>query len=251
MFSTLITSKLAAIGLAGALTLTALGGTAAYAQSSVGGTDYTPAAIQQAAKERPGILKNLMADVVKESGLSKDVFRAGFKDGKSINEILTANSKGPTAVKTAVLTDVDARIQEALTGGKINDEQAAKLTEKAPAALDKLFAATPRAHHPKIEAIGKAAIRTSAETIGIAPKELVKDLRDGQTVAEVAGDKTQAVVDALTAQGNAAIDTALADGKIDDQQAAKLKANLPQHVQNFVNNPHPGHKGANAPANSN
>lgn len=251
MFTTLITSKLAAIGLAGALTVTALGGTAAYAQSNAGGTDYTPAAIQQAAKERPGVLKNLIADVVKESGLSKDVFKAGFKDGKSINDILAANNVDAATVKTAVLADVDARIQQALAGGKINDEQAAKLTEKAPAVLDKLFAATPKAHHPRVEAIGKAAIKTSAETIGITPRELVKDLRDGRTIAQVAGDKTQAVMDALTAQGNAAIDKALADGKISDEQAAKLKANLPQHVQNFVNDPHPGHKGGNAPAGSN
>ncbi len=252
MLTTLSTSKLAAIGVAGVLTLTAAGGTAAYAQSNHGGAEsYAPAVIQQAAKEHPRVFKHLMADVIKESGLSKDAFKDGFKNGKSINDILTANGKDPAAVKTAVLADVDARIQQALTDGKINQAQATKLTEKAPTALEKLFAATRKANHPRVRELGKAAIKISAETIGITPRELVRDLRGGQTIAQVAGGKTQAVIDALVAHGNAAIDKAHADGKISEEQAEKLKANLPTHVQDFVNNPHTGHKGGNAPANSN
>lgn len=250
MFTTLISSKLAAMGVAGALTLGVLGGGVAYAQQDPGGNDPTPVAIQQAAKERPGILKNLMADIIRQSGLTKDVFKDGFKNGKSVNDILTANGKDPKAVEALVLADVNARIQDALKAGKITDAQAQKLTEKAGPTLDKLFAAQPK-HRPgdgaaKVRAFGKHELNTVATIIGIDAKTLVQDLKDGQTIAQVAGPRTQAVIEALTTDANAALDKALADGKISQAQHDKMAANVSTRVANFVNNPHTGHPRDNA-----
>ncbi len=251
MFTTLVTSKLAALGIAGALTLGAVGGGVAYAHQRPS-DDTTPVAFQQAAREKPGIFRNLMADIIKQSGLPKANFAAGFKKGESINDILTANQKDPKSVEAAVLSDVDAKIQDAVTSGKITAEQGQKLTDKAPGVLDKLFAAAPKhaAARQKIVELGKKAIADAAGVIGISPKELAQDMRNGQTIAQVAGDKTQAVTDKLTADAQAAIDKALADGKITQQQHDRLSANVGKAVSHFVNDVH-GKGKAPATGNSN
>ncbi len=253
MFTTLISGKLAAMGIAGALTLGVLGGGVAYAQQGSHGNDPTPVAIQQAAKEKPGVFRNLMADIIKQSGLSKDVFKDGFKNGKSINDILTANGKDPKAVEALVLADVDARIQDALKAGKITDAQAQKLTEKAGPALDKLFAAEPKHKRgedaAKIRAFGRHELKTVAGILGIEPKTLLQDLKNGQTIAQLAGGQTQTVINTLTADATAALDKALADGKITQAQHDKMLANLPARVAKFVNNPHTGHPKGNGQEN--
>ena len=194
-----------------------------------------------------------MADIIKQSGLSKDVFKTGFQNGQSINDILTANHKDPKTVEDAVLVDVNARIQDALKAGKITDAQAQKLTEKAGPTLDKLFAAQPK-HKPgdgatKVREFGKHELDTVAKIIGIDTQTLVQDLKGGQTIAQLAGAQTPTVINALTADATAALDKALADGKITQAQHDKMLANVPTRVANFVNNPHTGHPKGTAPGN--
>lgn len=94
-----------------------------------------------------------------------------------------------------------------------------------------------RVGHPHHRVL-RAAVATSADAIGISPKELVTQFRAGQSVAEIAVDndvEVQVVKDALTAKGTAAIATALTDGKIDAERAAKLTERLPQAIDRFLN----------------
>jgi hypothetical protein len=90
--------------------------------------------------------------------------------------------------------------------------------------------------------IVRAGLETSAETIGIEVAPLRDALRHGQSIAEVAqanGVDPQAVIDALVAGGNAAIDEAVANGRIDDERAAELRAGLAEHAEHFVNRTFP------------
>jgi ribosomal protein S20 len=83
----------------------------------------------------------------------------------------------------------------------------------------------------------RGAIKVSAQTIGIPPKELAADLKAGQSVADVAAahnvDK-QKVIDALVTAADKRIDTALSKGKINQQRADRLKARVPAAAAKFV-----------------
>lgn len=239
MFTSLITNKLAAMGVAGALTLGVLGGGVAYAQSS-GTNDPTPVEIQQAAKQKPGIFRDLMADIIKRSGLKKADFRAGFKEGKSINAILGANA---SSVQAAVAGDVNARIAEAVTNGKLTQEQAEKLSTKVQPTLEKLFSAVPKhkpnnGHGAKVKQAAKHELDTAAKVLNMDPKVLSDQLKSGKSIAQVAQGQTQAVIDALVNDANAALDKALANGKITKEQHDKAAANVTTRVTNFVNKAH-------------
>lgn len=89
----------------------------------------------------------------------------------------------------------------------------------------------------------KGAVEVSAKTIGVDPKELVGDLKAGQSVSDVATAHNvdpQKVIDALVADGNNKIDQAVTAKKITPEQATKIKAKLPALAAKFVNR----HKGA-------
>ena len=88
----------------------------------------------------------------------------------------------------------------------------------------------------------RAGIRIAAKTIGIKPVDLVKELRAGKTIAEVAtahGVQPQAVIDALKAAATAKIQALLAAGKITAERAARLQHWFDQAIPKFVNDWHP------------
>ena len=88
----------------------------------------------------------------------------------------------------------------------------------------------------------QAAIKVSADTIGIPPGELKTELQAGKSIAEVAAehnvsvdDVKQALIDAATAR----INEAVANGRITQERADNLIERLPALVERVVNH----HKG--------
>lgn len=84
----------------------------------------------------------------------------------------------------------------------------------------------------------RAGAKVAASTIGVDVKTLVKDVRSGQSVADVAKAHDvdpQKVVDAVVTAGNQKIDQAVTNGKLTAERATKLKAKLPQLVTRLVN----------------
>jgi len=92
--------------------------------------------------------------------------------------------------------------------------------------------------HPKLRHLAKAAVKDAAGVIGIEPKELLSDLKAGQSIAEVAtahGVDPQTVIDKLVTDASARVDQAVTNGKLTAEQAAKIKAALPDRVTKLVN----------------
>jgi uncharacterized protein (DUF433 family) len=81
----------------------------------------------------------------------------------------------------------------------------------------------------------------AAKTIGITPADLVKDLRAGKTIAEIATDHgvaPQAVISALETAATAKIEAAQAANKITAERAARLETRAGEVIPKLVNNWH-------------
>ena len=90
----------------------------------------------------------------------------------------------------------------------------------------------------KIEGIGYRFIMWAAEVLGIETDDLASDLEGGQTINDVAdanGVDTDSIIDALTAVPNGRIDDALADGTIDESEAATMRAGVREKAEDIVN----------------
>jgi hypothetical protein len=104
---------------------------------------------------------------------------------------------------------------------------------------------------PKPKAQRRAAVRARvkqrvasrrgeiAEYLGLTPEALQQELKSGKTLAEIAGPKTQGLVDMLTAKANTRIDAALTAGKIDEARAAALKDKAATAIERLVNTKRP------------
>jgi polyhydroxyalkanoate synthesis regulator phasin len=79
----------------------------------------------------------------------------------------------------------------------------------------------------------------AADALGMNLEDLAKEMRSGKTIAQIAQEKNvdvNKVIDALVADANAKIDTAVKDGKLSQDEAKTLKDTLRSAITAFVNN---------------
>jgi hypothetical protein len=96
---------------------------------------------------------------------------------------------------------------------------------------------TPR--HPFLRAeMRRAGVKIVADTLGVSRQELRDALKGGQTINEYAtslGKDPQTVVDALTNAANTKLDQLVADGRISQERADKVKSSLPARIDKLMN----------------
>jgi polyhydroxyalkanoate synthesis regulator phasin len=235
--------KLLGLGLSGLLAVGVVGAAVAEGPVSLPGIGSHG--------HRHPILAATIMDIVKQSGLDPSVFKEGALAGQSINDILTTNGVDPAAVEAAVLGDIQARLDQAVTNGKMTQEEADAAYAKAQEKLPELMAHAPdpakvqdrQDHRQSLrEAAGRSLLTSAASSIGIDVEDLMTELRDGQTIAQVAtahGTDPQTIINDAVAAAEAKIDQAVTDGKLSAEQAATIKSNLAERIAKLVNEGRP------------
>jgi hypothetical protein len=82
----------------------------------------------------------------------------------------------------------------------------------------------------------------AAKALGITADQLMTDLRNGQSIADVAKAKNvdvNKVIDAMVSDAESGIDAAVKDGHLTPAEATKLKQDLKSHITDLVNNTPP------------
>ncbi|GEM_PF-3826345 len=80
-----------------------------------------------------------------------------------------------------------------------------------------------------------------AEELGLSPRGVVVALAKGETLADLAaenGSSGDELVDALTARLGAALDEAVAEGRIDPERAAEIRERSAERIETLVFEPH-------------
>ena len=80
-----------------------------------------------------------------------------------------------------------------------------------------------------------AHLGTVADLLDMEPADLVEALRDGQSIADLAGNETQSVIDALVAEATERLDQAVADEKLTQGEADEKLVEISQRITNMVN----------------
>ena len=79
-----------------------------------------------------------METAAKTIGIPADELRADLKAGQSVAEVATAKGVDPQTVVTAWVNGADAKIDQAVTDGKLTQAQADKAKAKVPTIAAKL-----------------------------------------------------------------------------------------------------------------
>jgi hypothetical protein len=246
MLRTFLNSRLMSVGLAGVIAVGVLGAAGiAMAQTGPSNGSGTPGATSPDGPgpdrgDRRHIVGVGIAEIIKVSGLTKEDFQQGFKDGKSINDVLTAHKLNPADIRVKVLQDAKAKLDEAVKNNKLTQDQADKLFAGAGTMLDKLMAATPGQHGPQGNGAGpgggghgpqgggngpagmagKGLLDSAAKALNMSVADLQKELQSGKSIKQVADDKhidVNTVINAMVAEAS---------------------TNLHQAIENFVNSTH-------------
>lgn len=240
----ILNSRLASVGLASVIAVGVIGaGSVAMAQTADGGTPST----HDAGSRNHPKLKLGIAHLLKNAGVTREELQQGVEAQLTLGQIIDQYGDiSADQAKANALQNLSDRLDEAVANGKLKQEQADRIEAAAPAMLDRLLNAVPGSHnngggdHPRLRAIAKNALETVAGVLNTDVSSIRAQLKDGKTIAEIAGPQTQAVIDALTENANQAIEKAVADGKLpaDKEDAAKQKA--ADAIQRFVNEGRPG-----------
>lgn len=148
----------------------------------------------------------------------------------------SATAQESTTESAAVGEERSGRLREALEplveDGTITGAQADAVTEH-------LATTFPGPHgHFLGRGPGLASFEAAAEVIGIENSELREALANGATLAEVAEDNgvpVDALIAGLLSALDEKLDELVADGRVTEEQAAEIRENAPERIDNFVN----------------
>lgn len=115
-----------------------------------------------------------------------------------------------------------------VANGTITQSQADAITKAAEAARV--------AGKAKFDKDRAALDSIITSTLGISLDTVKSRMKAGESLAQIAGDKKDALIAALSAEVNKQIDAAVAAGKVSAAQAATQKAKTTERVTKMVNN---------------
>jgi len=140
------------------------------------------------------------------------------------------------ATRDAALQTVDDLVAD----GTITAEQGAKLKEAVnsgkPGAIVRFLRQHPRSEF--FERLRRGIVRSAASAIGVEPNSLATELRDGKSIADVAAEHNvslDTVKSHLTSDAKAALDKAVANGRLTQARADELLAKLSVRLDDILN----------------
>ena len=166
-----------------------------------------------------------LAAAAEAIGITEEELLAALQDGESIAQVAEANGVDVQTVIDAMVAAATERLEAAID--ELPDRMAEVVEREGLPDRGRGFG---RGHFG-------AGLDAAAEAIGIESEELRSALRDGSTIAEVAAAndvEVQTVIDALVADAEAALDQAVEDGRLDEDQAADIKEDLPERIEAMV-----------------
>jgi len=239
-------SRLVSVGVASVIAVGVIGfGSAAFAQDS-GTPTPTPATQDGGSGPLAGCEHGLglglaMGHLLKGVGLTPQEIADGKAAGLTWGQILDQYGDVTAAqAKQKALDALKSKLDQAVANGRLTQEQADQRLADAGAKIDQFLNSKPGDRLPgKGNGFGipkgGAGLETIAGVLGTDVETLRSQLAEGKTIAEIAGDKTQAVIDALVAEVNTRIDEAVANGRLTQEQADQLKAKTAEMITKFVN----------------
>lgn len=192
-----------------------------------------------------GIVRNgergLLQSVADATGLSAQEILPLLRDGMTLAEVITANGGNVDAVIADAITDATTRINEAVANERLTQEQADELI----ANLERLFTnsinGTLREHLVETR-VGVSVLQLAADQTGLAPREITEQMRSGTTLAELLtanGVDVNAFIDDVVAQANTRLDQAVENGRITQERADEMLANLREQLNVRLNSTNP------------
>ena len=143
---------------------------------------------------------------------------------------------GRDALDSAIQQSAEQTIDEAVTSGKLTQEQGAILKQRIQEGKGVFFFGG--RWGGKLGLPGcRLSLDTVASTLGITTDELRSEIASGKTLSQVItehGKTVDDVVNALVAEAKTKLDQAVADGRLTQEQANQILSTLPDRLKQMI-----------------
>ena len=189
---------------------------------------------------------------VAQSGDSREDEQKAF-----LNDAAQRLDVSPEKLTQALKDAAIARVDAAVKAGRLTEEQGNEMKERIRAGDGVPFLGGPGGPHgPGHGGPGRGAgLEAAAEYLGLSRAELHEQLHDGESLADVAGDKNKSVdglKDAMEKAIRADIEKAVEDKRLTQEQADQILGGLESRLDEKVESeggrgPHGGRGGPGGP----
>jgi len=210
-----------------------IGASSAFAHSPFGGGKGRAAVVETAGEE----LGLSRADLVEELRAGNSIAQVAENQGVDVNDIVSA-----------ILGKVSYGFDRAVEKGRMTREQAdsrlGNIGERVTTAMERV----PDFDGKRAQGKGRGNMGNhgllviAAGELGMTPGELLAELRDGRTIAEVAEAQNvnvDDIVDAMVEKAQERTDRAIENGRLSQDEADERLAMFEEKVTERVNSPLP------------
>lgn len=201
-------------------------------------------------RERDRIVMEIMAA---QTGLDVREMIAQLRDGATLSELITANGGDVDAAIAEVVAQVTEQINTAVSESRLTQEQADELIANLEQNITDLVngALLPeegrpggRGEHGRGRQGGeeRALFGAIAEATGLPQDEVMAQLREGKTIAEILtenGTDVTAFVDQAMVEIETRLNEAVAAGRLTEAELAERLATMRERLEERLNNPLP------------
>jgi hypothetical protein len=244
--------KALAAGAAAALTLAgaASAGThraPAHIRVAVAAKHHVSVSIQKAGSSNGVVAGGFLGAAVTYLGVDRATIVAGLKSGQSLAQIATAHQKTADGLVAALLAPAKLKLDAAVTAGKLTSDRESAILARLQTALAAVVAKTVTPQTPKTHTASKVRVnpavilQATTSYLGVDLKTIVKGLRSGKTLADiaVAQNKTaDGLTAAIVAAVKAKLDPQVAAARITQQQETDFLTQLQTSATAFVTGSH-------------
>ncbi len=184
-------------------------------------------------------------------GMPLDEFLQSATEGQTLSELIATHGGDPALVAADATAAAIEALDNALAEGRINLEQYDEIMANLPSTIDRIMNAPvpqpgrdrPRPDRPRpVVNLARLVYQTAADAVGMPLDEFLQSATEGQTLSELVvthgGDPALIAADA-TAAATEALDNALAEGRINQEQYDEIVATLPSTIDRIMNAPVP------------
>lgn len=218
--------RTAVIAGASCLAVGAAGGVAVHAATSGGSTNASLTATSPSPSASPnaktcvpghelGVAHQVLAIAVKDTGLTQQQILDQLRAGTTFDQI--AGSKAQT-VENDVLAALKTHFDQAVSSGRMTSDRETAALAKAKTAIEKAMSSNLSSRIPangELPACGKGEgrhhhgdggklletlISVTAQQTGLTEQQVMQDLRNGQSIDQIAGSKAAAIKAAVLQQ---------------------------------------------------
>jgi predicted DNA-binding protein YlxM (UPF0122 family) len=190
---------------------------------------------------------NILETVAEALGLTPEDLRSELEGGKTLGEVAEAQGVDTQAIVDAVHAQVQEMLQEAVESGRLTQDQADRILERleefdGESLLGLGMPFGPGSGMRGDFGIGRGwwGLDAAAEVLGMDTDDLMAELRDGKTLAEIAEEKgvdLQAVKDAMTAQMEQKLQEAEEEGSLSPECAECARQRLGECEEEWLERP--------------